>query len=114
MSTQYASLSIIRWRPCTCPSIRRSRPRALAFVSSLIMSEPPGGIYPLGVVSTRVTVAVNSAGDRPDAERLEVIAQASDSEGCSAPVARRRVVGFATFFSGFALAGWGRGSFHPF
>src|SRR5215510_382823 len=49
MSTQYASPSIIRWRPCTCPSIRRRRPRTLVFVSSLII------LYPLGVVSTRLS-----------------------------------------------------------
>src|SRR5207245_2612709 len=55
MSTQYASLSTIRWSPCTCPSIRRSRPRTLAFVSSLITPIPPGGSIPLrdrGVNST--------------------------------------------------------------
>src|SRR5207247_2654981 len=46
MSTQYASLSTIRWSPCTCPSIRRSRPRTLAFVSSLITPIPPGGSIP--------------------------------------------------------------------
>src|SRR4029450_9864458 len=43
MSTQYAPPSIIGWRPSTCPSIRLSRPRALAFVSSLITRIPPGG-----------------------------------------------------------------------
>src|SRR4030095_10495209 len=48
MSTQYASPSIIRWRPCTCPSIRRSRPRALAFVSSLIIPYTPRGSIALG------------------------------------------------------------------
>src|SRR5882672_7669625 len=33
----------MRWSPCTCPSMRRSRPRALAFASSLITPIPPGG-----------------------------------------------------------------------
>src|SRR5574337_611540 len=42
MSTQYLSSSIIRWIPCTCPSIRRSRARARRFVSASIMvSVPP-------------------------------------------------------------------------
>src|SRR6185369_7778047 len=43
MSTQYASLSSIRCSPCTCPSMRRSRPRALTLVSSLSTFIPPGG-----------------------------------------------------------------------
>src|SRR5713226_5355485 len=57
MSTQYASLSTIRWSPCTCPSIRRIRPRILAFVSWLITPS-----YPRGVVSRRGTAESNRRG----------------------------------------------------
>src|SRR6266545_808779 len=37
MSTEYLSSSTIRWMPCTCPSMRRSLPSALAFVSASII-----------------------------------------------------------------------------
>src|SRR5262245_31010964 len=59
---------------------------------------PPGGSIDPGCA------AVNSAGCGPDASWLEAIDQASNREGCSAPVARRRPVAaaLALFFSGFA------------
>src|SRR6266545_7150085 len=37
MSTQYLSSSTMRWIPCTCPSMRRSLPSALPFVSASII-----------------------------------------------------------------------------
>src|SRR5262245_35253963 len=57
ISAQDASAAIMRWRPCTWPSMRRRRPRAAVRVWRSNISSTPGGYYgrASGRLSTRWT-----------------------------------------------------------